>query len=245
MAQGQNARNHISQNLCQSGFFFDHPRRNSPEIFGRWKGAEATTATAVGRHEVLDRQEAGGSAVASGTSPGNPAFSGKQLRPPIAIAYAHLPRICPEIYPGSWVWRQSKDVRMELENIHIPLWIKVETLQSICTRKTDLTREERLNVEWRLEIPASAEFRQCPHFNSQVLLFLFFLYFLFFFYIGVSLINNVVLASSVQQSSSVIHISILFQILSPFKLLQSIEQFPCYTVDPCWLSILNIVMCIC
>lgn len=135
MAQGQKARNHISQTLCQGGFFFDHPRRNSPEIFGRWKGAEATTATAVGRHGVLDRQEARGSAVASGTSPGNPAFSGKQLRPSVAIAYAHLPRTCPEIYPGSWVWRQSKDVRMELENIHIPLWIKVETLQSICTRE--------------------------------------------------------------------------------------------------------------
>ena len=60
--------------------------------------------------------------------------------------------------------------------------------------------------------------------------------------------NNVVLVSGVQQSDSVIHIhvSILFQILFPFRLLQSIEQSSlCYTVDPCRLSILNIVVCIC
>ena len=57
------------------------------------------------------------------------------------------------------------------------------------------------------------------------------------------MIYNVVLVSGVQQSDSVIHIhvSILFQILFPFRLLQSVEQSSlCYTVGPCWLSILNI-----
>ena len=55
-----------------------------------------------------------------------------------------------------------------------------------------------------------------------------------------------VLVSGVQQSDSFIHIyvSILFQILFPFRLLQNIEQSSlCYTVGPCWLFILNIVVC--
>ena len=55
------------------------------------------------------------------------------------------------------------------------------------------------------------------------------------------------LVSGVQQSDSVIHIhvSILFQIRFPFSLLQHIEQSSlCYTVGPCWLPILNIVVCI-
>ena len=60
------------------------------------------------------------------------------------------------------------------------------------------------------------------------------------------MINNVVLVSGVQQSDSVVHVSILFQILFPFRLLQNIEQsLLCYTVGPCWLSILNIAMCTC
>ena len=62
------------------------------------------------------------------------------------------------------------------------------------------------------------------------------------------MIYNVVLVSSVQQSDLVIHVhvSILFQILFPFRLLQNIEQSSlCYTVGPCWLSVLNIVVCIC
>ena len=61
------------------------------------------------------------------------------------------------------------------------------------------------------------------------------------------MINNVVLASGVQQSDSVIHInvSILFRILFPFRLLQNTEQHSlCYTVGPCWLSILNRAVCI-
>ena len=72
--------------------------------------------------------------------------------------------------------------------------------------------------------------------------------FKFLFYIGEQLINNVVLVSGVQQSDSVIHIhvSILFQILFPPRLLQNIEQCSlCYTVGPCWLSILNIAVCTC
>ena len=54
------------------------------------------------------------------------------------------------------------------------------------------------------------------------------------------------IVSGVQQSDSVIHIhvSILFQILFPFRLLHNIEQSSlCYTVGPCWLSILNIAVC--
>ena len=60
--------------------------------------------------------------------------------------------------------------------------------------------------------------------------------------------NNVVLVSGVQENDLVIHIhvSILFQVLFPFRLLQSIEQSSlCYTVGPCWLSILNIAVCTC
>ena len=70
----------------------------------------------------------------------------------------------------------------------------------------------------------------------------------FLFYVRVSLTNSVVLVSGVQQSDSVIHeqVSILFQICSPFRLLQSIEQSSlCCTVGLCWLSILNIVVCVC
>ena len=60
------------------------------------------------------------------------------------------------------------------------------------------------------------------------------------------MINNVVLVSGVQQSDSLIHIhiSILSQILFPFRLLQNIEQHSlCYTVGPCWSSILNTAVC--
>ena len=62
------------------------------------------------------------------------------------------------------------------------------------------------------------------------------------------MIYNVVLVSGVQQSDSVIHIHVCirFQILFPFRLLQNVGQSSlCYTGDPCWLSILNIVVCIC
>ena len=62
------------------------------------------------------------------------------------------------------------------------------------------------------------------------------------------MINNVVLVSGVHPSDSVvyIHVSILFQILFPFRSLQSIGQSSlCYTVGPCWLSILNIAVCTC
>ena len=65
----------------------------------------------------------------------------------------------------------------------------------------------------------------------------------FLFYTGAQLINNVVLESGIQQSDSVIHTraSILFQIIFPFSLLQNIEQHSlCYTVGPCWLTVLNI-----
>ena len=59
------------------------------------------------------------------------------------------------------------------------------------------------------------------------------------------LINNVVIVSGIQQSDSVIHINVpvLFQIIFPFRLLHNIEQSSlCYTVGPCWLSILLIYL---
>ena len=41
-------------------------------------------------------------------------------------------------------------------------------------------------------------------------------------------------------------ISVLFQILFPYRLLQDTEHSSlCYTVGPCWLFILYIVVCIC
>ena len=61
------------------------------------------------------------------------------------------------------------------------------------------------------------------------------------------MINNILLVSGVQQSDSVIHMhkAILFQVLFPYRLLQNIEQSSlCYTVGRCWLSILNIAVCI-
>ena len=43
-----------------------------------------------------------------------------------------------------------------------------------------------------------------------------------------------------------IHSSIHFQIVFPFILLQNIEQSSlCHTVGPYWVSILNIIVCIC
>ena len=54
--------------------------------------------------------------------------------------------------------------------------------------------------------------------------------------------------SGVQQSDSIIciRIFILFQILSPYGLLQNVEWSSlCYTVSPCWLSVLYIVVCVC
>lgn len=61
---------------------------------------------------------------------------------------------------------------------------------------------------------------------------------------------TMLLASGVQQNGLVVlirmHMSILFQILLPYRLLQDIEQhFPCYTVDPHWLSILYIALGVC
>ena len=69
--------------------------------------------------------------------------------------------------------------------------------------------------------------------------------------IGVELIYKVVLVSGVQQSDSHIYIYshmciYFFQIIFPYRLLQNIEYGSlCYTVGPCWLSILYIVVCIC
>ena len=70
--------------------------------------------------------------------------------------------------------------------------------------------------------------------------------FLFFFLIEVLLIYNVLLISAVRQSDSVIHIYIVFYIIFHYGLSQDIEfSFLCYTVGPCCLSILYIIVCIC
>ena len=66
--------------------------------------------------------------------------------------------------------------------------------------------------------------------------------------IGVQLIYNAVSASGVEQSDSVMHIpkSILLQIPFPYRLLENIEQNSLsLTVDPWWLSILYVEVCIC
>ena len=54
------------------------------------------------------------------------------------------------------------------------------------------------------------------------------------------------LISGIQHSDSVtrVHSFILFQILFSYRLSQNVEwSFRCYTVGPCWLSILYIVVC--
>ena len=54
------------------------------------------------------------------------------------------------------------------------------------------------------------------------------------------------LVSAVQQSDLVIHVYVLFPILFHFRLLQDIEYSSlCYTVGPCCLSVLYIVVGIC
>ena len=41
-------------------------------------------------------------------------------------------------------------------------------------------------------------------------------------------------------------LSVLFQVIFPFRLSHNIEQSSlCYTVGPCWLSVLNIAVCVC
>ena len=66
------------------------------------------------------------------------------------------------------------------------------------------------------------------------------------FFIEVELIYNVVSISAVQQSDSVIRIYILFKILFHYGLSQDIEYSSLgYTIGPCCLSILYIVVCVC
>ena len=75
-----------------------------------------------------------------------------------------------------------------------------------------------------------------------------FVFFNFLFYIRVEMINNVVIVSGTKQRDSAIyiHVSILPQTPLPSRLPHNIKQsFLCYTVGPCWLTILNIALCIC
>ena len=76
----------------------------------------------------------------------------------------------------------------------------------------------------------------------------FFFFFNFLSYIGVQSINNIVIVSGGQQRDSAIHIhvSILPQTPFPSRLPHNIGQSSlCYTVLPCWLSVLNTAVCAC
>ena len=73
-------------------------------------------------------------------------------------------------------------------------------------------------------------FENCQHFN---------------FCIGIQPTNKVVIVSGEQYRNSAIHkhISILPQTLFPSRWPHNIEQSSiCYTIGPCWLSILNTAM---
>ena len=74
---------------------------------------------------------------------------------------------------------------------------------------------------------------------------LLFFFFNFLFYIGIQPINNIVIVSGEHQRDSAIciHVSILPLTPPLSRLLHNIEQSSlCYTVGPCWLSILNIAV---
>ena len=61
--------------------------------------------------------------------------------------------------------------------------------------------------------------------------------------VAIQLINNVVLASDVQQSDSFIYIHIYIVFFSIYH--RILNSFLCYTVRPCSLFILYIIVCIC
>ena len=85
-----------------------------------------------------------------------------------------------------------------------------------------------------------------PSFTKQAtLLYYFFFFFNFLFYIGIQPINNIVIVSGEHQRDSAIciHVSILPPTPLLSRLPHNIEQSSlCYTVGPCWLSILNIAV---
>ena len=74
-------------------------------------------------------------------------------------------------------------------------------------------------------------------------------FFFFLFHIRVQPINNVVIISDEQQRDSAICIhgyALSPNHPLPCRLLHNIEQSSlCYTISPCWLSILNIAVCPC
>ena len=87
---------------------------------------------------------------------------------------------------------------------------------------------------------------ECIPFELSQLVFVFF--FNFFVCLGVELINNVVIVSGGQRRDPAIcvRVSILSQAPLPSRLPRNIEQSSLYyTGGPCWLSILNIAVCIC
>ena len=73
-------------------------------------------------------------------------------------------------------------------------------------------------------------------------------FFFFLFFVEVEQINNVVIVSGERWRDSAIHmhVSILSQTPLPSRLPHNIEQnYMCYTIGPCGLSILNIALCTC
>ena len=98
----------------------------------------------------------------------------------------------------------------------------------------------------------SGEGRWKPRYSNVIYLFFCVCMHTHFFLVEVQLIYNI---SGMWQSDWHMHyfscsknlifiLSILFQILFPFRLLQNIEQSSlCYIIGPCWLSILNIILC--
>ena len=85
--------------------------------------------------------------------------------------------------------------------------------------------------------------------GRQVALLGFCFYFVnFLFCFGVQPVNNIVIVSGEQKRDSVMHmhVSTLPQTPLPSRLPLNIEQSSiCYTVGPCWLSVLNTAICTC
>ena len=106
---------------------------------------------------------------------------------------------------------------------------KTRNSRCILKRRTEAQKNDNSpGVQWKTGVPTACFF------------------FFKIYFIEVQLIFNVVLISAVQQSDSVLHIYILFHILSHYGLSQDTEYSSlCYTVGPCCLSILYIIVCIC
>ena len=130
-------------------------------------------------------------------------------------------------YPGEGNGNPLQDSCLEKSMARRAWWVTVH----------GVTKTEQLNKALTYTLS----------FTKQVTL-LYFFFFNFLFYIGVQPINNVVIVSGEHQRDSAIciHVSILPSTPLLSRLPHNIEQSSlCYTVDPCWLSILNIAVWTC